>query len=76
MRVNAITKTHAEADAFQQALNSGATSKYAQIFVDRDLCLACGQNGGVASMAKQLGIETLEINTPGNRMILNLKAVP
>ena len=62
--VNPITKTHAEADAFQQAADVGIRGGKARLIVDRDLCAACGIRGGVNSMAWQLGIEELEIITP------------
>ncbi len=61
LNVNPITKTHAEADAFEQAYDRGVKSKKARLTVDRDLCAACGLRGGVNSMAWQLGIEELEI---------------
>jgi len=64
LRVNPITKTHAEADAFQQAADAGIRGGKARLIIDRDLCAACGIRGGVNSMAWQLGIEELEIITP------------
>ena len=63
-KVNRITKTHAEADAFQQAADAGIRGGKVRLIVDRDLCDACGLRGGVNSMAWQLGIEELEIITP------------
>ena len=69
--VNPITKTHAEADAFQQAYDAGIKSGKARLIVDRDLCAACGLRGGVNSMAWQLGIEELEIIAPsGSKTII------
>lgn len=69
--VNPITKTHAEADAFQQAYDAGVKGGKARLIVDRDLCAACGLRGGVNSMAWQLGIEELEIIAPsGIRTII------
>ncbi|MEI2583662.1 deaminase [Scytonema sp. PRP1] len=71
LSVNPITKTHAEADAFQQAANTGIRGGKACLRVDRELCDACGLRGGVNSMAWQLGIEELEIITPtGSRTII------
>ncbi len=64
MRVNAITATHAEMDAFQQAANAGARGGTARLFVDSELCGACGVNGGVRSLARQLGLKQIEIVTP------------
>ena len=71
-KVNPISKTHAEADAFQQVKNSGITGKKARLVVDRDLCDACGLRGGVNSMAYQLGIEELEIITPSGTKIIEV----
>jgi MafB19-like deaminase len=69
--VNPITKTHAEADAFQQAYDAGIKGGKARLIVDRDLCAACGLRGGVNSMAWQLGIEELEIIAPsGSKTII------
>jgi hypothetical protein len=69
--VNPITKTHAEADAFQQAYDAGIKGGKARLIVDRDLCTACGLRGGVNSMAWQLGIEELEIIAPsGSKTII------
>jgi RHS repeat-associated protein len=70
MSVNAITATHAEADAFQQALNAGATGGNATLYVDRALCAACGQNGGVRSMARQLGLDQVTVITPQGSSII------
>jgi RHS repeat-associated protein len=70
MKVNAITKTHAEADSFQQAINAGATGKSGTLYVDRDLCAACGVNGGVKGMAPQAGIEELEVVTPSGSQVI------
>ena len=64
LNVNPITKSHAEADVFQQAMDAGTTGIKARLIVDRDLCAACGLRGGVNSMAWQLGIKELEIITP------------
>ncbi len=69
--VNPITKTHAEADAFQQAYDAGIRGGKARLIVDRDLCAACGLRGGVNSIAWQLGIEELEIIAPsGSKTII------
>jgi len=71
LRPNAITRQHAEADAFNQeadAFNqaawSGTTAEKATLTVDRNLCGACGRSGGVKSMAKALGIKELTVVTP------------
>jgi hypothetical protein len=73
LTVNPISRTHAEADVFQQAFDSGAKGGRARLIVDRDLCRACGQNGGVKGMARQLNLEEIEIVSPSNRQTLSLK---
>ena len=73
LRVNPISRTHAEADAFQQAFDSGLRGGSARLIVDRDLCRACGQNGGVKGMAKQLDLEQLEVISPSGREVMKLK---
>jgi hypothetical protein len=73
LRVNPISRTHAEVDAFQQAYNAGLKGGRARLTVDRDLCRACGQNGGVKGMAKQLNLDELEIISPSGREIIKLK---
>jgi MafB19-like deaminase len=70
LRANIITGSHAEADSFQQALNAGARGGDGVLYVDRPLCLACGQNGGVRSMAKKLELDTLIIVTPKGKTII------
>ncbi len=70
--VNPISKTHAEADVFQQVKDAGITAKKARLIVDRDLCDACGLRGGVKSMAYQLDIEELEIITPSGTKIIEV----
>ena len=64
LRVNPISSTHAEADAFQQAANAGVRGGRGTLYVDRALCQACGLRGAVKSMARQLGLEELKIVTP------------
>jgi hypothetical protein len=71
--VNPITKTHAEADAFQQAADASIRGGKARLIVDRELCDACGLRGGVNSMAWQLGIEELEIITPNESKTITVK---
>ncbi|MDC3982187.1 RHS repeat-associated core domain-containing protein [Polyangium jinanense] len=70
LRVNAITRTHAEADAFQQAANAGASGGRGTLYVDRALCPACGPNGGVRGLARQLGLEELEVITPQGTQVI------
>jgi MafB19-like deaminase len=73
LRVNPISRTHAEADAFQQAYDLGIRGCKARPIVDRDLCRACGQNGGVRGMARQLDIEEIEIISPSGYQLISLK---
>lgn len=73
LTVNPISRTHAEADAFQQAYDAGITGGQARLIVDRDLCRACGQNGGVKGMARQLGLNVLEVISPSGREIIQLQ---
>ena len=73
LRVNPISRSHAEADALQQAFDAGVRGGRARLVVDRDLCRACGQNGGVKGMARQLGLEELEVISPSGREVIQLK---
>jgi hypothetical protein len=72
LKVNAISRTHAEADAFQQAFDAGIRGGQARLVVDRELCRACGQNGGVKGMARQLDLEEIEIISPNGRQVIKL----
>lgn len=63
--VNPQTATHAEGDLFYQAKMAGETSTSAILITDRRACRACGYNGGIRSMAKQMGITDLTIVSPG-----------
>ncbi len=71
---NAITRQHAEADAFNQAAWAGSTAERALLTVDRELCGACGTRGGVKSMAKALGIKELTIVTPSGKTVVTIDA--
>jgi hypothetical protein len=73
LRVNPISRSHAEADALQQAFDAGVRGGRARLVVDRDLCRACGQNGGVRGMARQLDLEELEVISPSGREVIQLK---
>jgi hypothetical protein len=73
LTVNPISRTHAEADALQQAFDAGIRGGRGRLIVDRDLCRACGQNGGVKGMARQLDLEELEIISPSGQQIIKLK---
>ncbi len=69
IQVNAITKQHAEADAFQQAVDAGITGGKARLIVDRDLCTCC-EKLRLKSIVKQLAIEELEAIAPSGRQII------
>ncbi|ALG08406.1 eCIS core domain-containing protein [Kibdelosporangium phytohabitans] len=73
LHVNAQTATHAEGQAFQLGARSLPASREtrAVLYVDRELCRACGDFGGVESMAKQLGLLQLDVYTP-NGLALTL----
>lgn len=64
LKVNAISASHAEMDAFQQAANAGVRGNGGRLFVDSELCKSCAKYGGVRSLARQLGLKELEIVTP------------
>ncbi|HYO58156.1 deaminase [Archangium sp.] len=70
LKTNVITATHAEADAFQQAAKAGVNGGRGRLYVDRDLCRACGPSGGVRGLARQLGLEELEVVTPSGIQII------
>ncbi|OUL34740.1 hypothetical protein BV375_03800 [Nostoc sp. 106C] len=72
LKVNPISRTHAEADTFQQAFDAGLRGGKARLTVDRDLCRACGQNGGVKGMARQLDLEEIEVISPSGRQTITL----
>ena len=73
MTVNPISRTHAEADAFQQMFDAGIKGTKGRLIVDRDLCRACGRNGGVRGMARQLDLEELEVISPSGSQMIILK---
>jgi hypothetical protein len=73
MRVNPISSTHAEADAFEQACDLGIRGGKARLIVDRDLCRACGQNGGVKGMARHFDLEEIEVISPSGYQLISLK---
>ena len=68
-----MKKLERKSNALQQAFDAGIRGGRARLIVDRDLCRACGQNGGVKGMAKQLGVEELEIISPSGCEIIKLK---
>ena len=71
LRVNPISRTHAETDVFQQVANrGGAGGADAVLYVDHPdgLCNPCGRYGAVRSMARQVGINNLTVVWPNGRM--------
>ncbi len=67
--VNPQTATHAEGDVFFQAKISGNKNTKAVLITDRCACRACGFNGGIRSLAKQMGITDLTIVSPEHAAI-------
>ncbi len=60
--VNAVSATHAEADAFQQAINAGVTSQDATLYIDNvngvwGYCI----NFGLSSMMRASGVNSLTV---------------
>gem|GEM_PF-2544037 len=74
--VNPQTATHGEGDVFYQAKVDGATSSTAILITDRDACRACGVNGGIRSMAKQMDITDLTVVSPGGVINFNPQIKP
>ncbi|WP_369157308.1 deaminase [Candidatus Thiodiazotropha sp. LNASS1] len=71
-RVNAQTRTHAEAEVVQKAINDGnaGTAGIAEMWVDRDPCRACGAPGnGLRSLARNLGVDELIVHGPSGTQI-------
>jgi hypothetical protein len=64
LSVNNVSRSHAEADAFEQAARVGVRGGRARMFVDRKLCTQCGRYGGVRGLVRQLGLQQLEVITP------------
>lgn len=58
---NVITATHAEGLAFYMAYLQGVRSGTGTLYVDRSLCDACGLNGGVRTMVRNLGLSRLTV---------------
>ena len=70
-RVNVITRTHAEADAVQQAINAGCGGRggHVRMYVDRAPCGACGNNNGIGSLARKLGVDSIEVFWPDGSQV-------
>jgi hypothetical protein len=68
--INAVSATHAEADAFQQAMNAGVSSPNAMLYIDNvnGVCGYC-LNSGLSSMMRALGVDSLTVVSPQGTMI-------
>jgi hypothetical protein len=71
LKINAISKTHAEADVFIQAQKKGVSGGYGTLYVDRELCVACGEKSAIQNMANQLKLERLVVIGPESKTIMN-----
>lgn len=71
LKANAQTKTHAEAEAVQKAIDAGkkGTAKEAEMWTDRDACDACGKYNGIGSLARELGVERIIVHSPSGTKI-------
>ena len=73
-KINAQTPTHAEGDAlftlYEQRKSAGIIGGRAKIVVDRPLCKACGDYGGVRSAVEQIGLDELTVVTPDGTQII------
>jgi hypothetical protein len=78
MVANNISRTHAEGDVMIQAFNAGGIGADALLISDRALCGACGQRGGARGMARSVGFQTLQVQSPLNSDVnhYNLAAAP
>lgn len=72
LRVNIISESHAETDAFQQAANSGFHGDSGVLYIDQDMCQACGLRGATKSLAKQIGLKHLTVVMPSGVVDWNL----
>lgn len=68
--INAVSATHAEADAFQQAINAGVSWPSATLFIDNlnGLCGYC-LNSGLSSMMRASGVNSLTVISPQGTMV-------
>ncbi|GAB4001316.1 hypothetical protein GCM10029992_36460 [Glycomyces albus] len=76
IKVNSITKTHAEAEVFQQLKDAGGPTKHAVLYVDRDLCPPCGPSGGVGSLMRGAGVDTLTVHSPSGTFTIDATKRP
>lgn len=66
LTANAQTKTHAEAEVVQKAINDGKKGKAdsVEMWVDRDACSSCGIYNGIGSLARELGAKEIIVHSP------------
>jgi len=73
LRVNPISRTHAETDALQQLANrGGGQGGRATMYIDHPngMCAGCGRNGAVRSMARQAGLSEITVVWPGGSRVI------
>jgi RHS repeat-associated protein len=76
--VNPISASHAEADVFQQAYNAkqlapdAIKAEEGILYLDQNICQACGRNGAAKSMARQIGLKRLTVVMPEGTVDWNL----
>lgn len=70
--VNSISKTHAEIDVLNQIKQQGVdvSGRSLTLYVDRQPCRACDQNGGIRSMVRQLGLKELSVVGPDGVVVI------
>jgi hypothetical protein len=70
--VNSISKTHAEIDVLNQIKQQGidVVGESLTLYVDRQPCRACDQNGGIRSMVRQLGLKELSVVGPDGVVVI------
>ncbi|SDJ07357.1 filamentous hemagglutinin, partial [Pseudomonas flavescens] len=70
--VNSISKTHAEIDVLNQVKQQGINviGESLTLYVDRQPCRACDQNGGIRSMVRQLGLKELSVVGPDGVVVI------
>ena len=70
--VNAISSNHAEIDTLNQIKQNGldVSGQSLTLYVDRTPCVACDKNGGIRSMAEQLGLKQLTVVGPDGSVVI------
>ncbi len=77
LKANAQTKTHAEAEAVQKAINASkkGSATEAEMWTDRDACQACGKYNGIGSLARELGVVKITVHSPSGTNIYYLPKI-